>query len=293
VNLRKSLVARQGSYPFISGDSFRSDADFVLDRGDPPYLAKIIPPLKGNQVVFCELDFLSNPQSLGEIVALGKKSFGLNGGKPALVLHNGDFPPNPEQIAELLSSHWRVFCPNLVEPAANTTALPVGLENLHHEKNGLVTCFLKRRELNQKMLPEPPRSFEIFCSFNVSTNPNERELVAQLVRSSRHKFWDKQLRPSDFKDQISKSFFVLSPPGNGLDCHRTWEAIYLGAVPIIRRGTLSASLAGFLPVWEVDDWEDALNASPAQLWEVHAEKKIISSRLAYYTHWQSLIRDGK
>ena len=27
--------------------------------------------------------------------------------------------------------------------------------------------------------------------------------------------------------------FVLSPPGHGLDCHRTWEAILLGAIPIV------------------------------------------------------------
>ena len=27
--------------------------------------------------------------------------------------------------------------------------------------------------------------------------------------------------------------FEISPPGNGLDCHRHWENIYLGTIPIV------------------------------------------------------------
>jgi hypothetical protein len=33
--------------------------------------------------------------------------------------------------------------------------------------------------------------------------------------------------------RYSEVQFVLSPPGNGYDCHRTWEALALGAVPIL------------------------------------------------------------
>ena len=33
----------------------------------------------------------------------------------------------------------------------------------------------------------------------------------------------------------NRSKFVLSPPGNGFDCHRTYESILLGAVPIVVR----------------------------------------------------------
>ena len=33
---------------------------------------------------------------------------------------------------------------------------------------------------------------------------------------------------------IKKFTFVLSPFGNGMDCHRTWEALSLGSIPIIK-----------------------------------------------------------
>ena len=49
--------------------------------------------------------------------------------------------------------------------------------------------------------------------------------------------------------------FVLSPHGNGLDCHRTWEALCLGCIPIIKSSGID-SLFEDLPVWIVDDWKE-------------------------------------
>lgn len=49
--------------------------------------------------------------------------------------------------------------------------------------------------------------------------------------------------------------FVLSPHGNGLDCHRTWEAICLGCIPIVKTSGID-SLFDDLPVWIVQDWTD-------------------------------------
>ncbi|CAF3768008.1 unnamed protein product, partial [Rotaria socialis] len=41
--------------------------------------------------------------------------------------------------------------------------------------------------------------------------------------------------------------FWLSPRGNGIDCHRTWEALYLDAIPIVWNSSLN-SLYEHLPV---------------------------------------------
>jgi hypothetical protein len=47
--------------------------------------------------------------------------------------------------------------------------------------------------------------------------------------------------------------FVVSPHGNGLDCHRTWEALALGCIPIVKTSGLYP-LFDDLPVWIVKDW---------------------------------------
>ncbi|UJR17827.1 hypothetical protein I4U23_004726 [Adineta vaga] len=46
--------------------------------------------------------------------------------------------------------------------------------------------------------------------------------------------------------------YWLSPRGNGLDCHRTWEALYLDVIPIVYDSTLS-SLYLDLPIIVLND----------------------------------------
>ena len=51
----------------------------------------------------------------------------------------------------------------------------------------------------------------------------------------------------------SKYAFVISPFGNGLDTHRTWEALVLGCIPIVKTSPLD-SLYTNLPVLIISDW---------------------------------------
>jgi hypothetical protein len=49
--------------------------------------------------------------------------------------------------------------------------------------------------------------------------------------------------------------FVISPRGGGLDCHRTWEALLLHSIPIVKRSPFD-SLHEQFPVAIVDDWRE-------------------------------------
>jgi hypothetical protein len=65
-------------------------------------------------------------------------------------------------------------------------------------------------------------------------------------------------------NNIIKYTFVLSPFGNGMDCHRTWEVLCLGSIPIIKAPNFK-SLFEDLPVLIVNNWsevnEDLLNTT--------------------------------
>jgi hypothetical protein len=67
----------------------------------------------------------------------------------------------------------------------------------------------------------------------------------QNNKLSREKSWELQ----------SQYAFVASPHGHGLDCHRTWEALLLGSIPIVKTSTLDPMWKD-LPVLIVDDWGD-------------------------------------
>ena len=65
------------------------------------------------------------------------------------------------------------------------------------------------------------------------------------LKTTRIKSWTKMI---NYK-------YVISPLGNGLDCHRTWEAIILGCIPIVKTSVLDPLYIG-LPVLIVKDWSD-------------------------------------
>ena len=61
-------------------------------------------------------------------------------------------------------------------------------------------------------------------------------------------------RIETWKNQ-SKYAFVVSPHGNGLDCHRTWEALILNCIPIVKTSGID-DLYDDLPVLIVNKWSD-------------------------------------
>jgi len=59
--------------------------------------------------------------------------------------------------------------------------------------------------------------------------------------------------------------FVLSLAGNGLDCHRTWEALYLGSIVVTKSSPLDPLFAG-LPVVIVESVEELRDPSRLPVW---------------------------
>ena len=58
-------------------------------------------------------------------------------------------------------------------------------------------------------------------------------------------------------EKTHESIYVLSPPGAGVDCHRFYEAIYLDAIPIVKRTyTAFDKLYDAFPCLIVNDWDE-------------------------------------
>lgn len=58
--------------------------------------------------------------------------------------------------------------------------------------------------------------------------------------------------------------FSISPHGNGLDCHRTWEDLILGCIVIVKTSPLDPLYEG-LPVVIVKDWSE-ITKENMELW---------------------------
>ena len=68
------------------------------------------------------------------------------------------------------------------------------------------------------------------------------------------------LQPMSFPEYLAhydNYQFTVSPLGNGADCHRTWESILRGTIPIVKRGPLDYLYTYHdFPVVIVNDWSD-------------------------------------
>ncbi len=58
-----------------------------------------------------------------------------------------------------------------------------------------------------------------------------------------------------YLDALLTHRFVLSPPGNGIDTHRMWEALYAGAIPVVLKSPAMRAFT-MLPILFVDDYAE-------------------------------------
>jgi hypothetical protein len=94
---------------------------------------------------------------------------------------------------------------------------------------------------------------ERFIYLNFSMSP-EREPCAEHFEAMGVEMQKRKTYAEYLKD-LADSVFVVSPPGGGIDCHRTWEALLMGAYPILLSTTLDP-LFEDLPVVIVKDWKE-------------------------------------
>ncbi len=55
--------------------------------------------------------------------------------------------------------------------------------------------------------------------------------------------------------ELLKARYVISPPGSQIDCHRHWEALVFGAVPVVHASPITISLLEGLPACFVRAWD--------------------------------------
>ena len=91
-----------------------------------------------------------------------------------------------------------------------------------------------------------------------------------------------------YMKQMSEFKFALSPRGYGPDCYRTWEALLVGCIPIVRTSPLD-SLYADLPVLLVDDWTCLTQEFLEEKYEEMTAKKWSIEKL-FVGYWAQLIQ---
>jgi hypothetical protein len=99
------------------------------------------------------------------------------------------------------------------------------------------------------------RYLAAYCNWHFAMQRGDRQRCYGAIDKSVCYFEPNPIPRNSSWMRQSECMFVISPEGGGLDCHRTWEAILLGCIPVLKRNALSP-LFDQLPALIVDDWAD-------------------------------------
>ena len=274
--LAKLVGWRPSSRPFISGDSFRHFSSMVWE-GNLGKAAEFDSCQRGD-VVFCQSNLL---RGFREAV-VPRLRFPI-----VLLLGNSDTNFSRDSFAGLdRSVVGKVYAQNLAEDVEGVEVLPIGLENRWLNNHGRPSVFSR---LTQNRAQKKPR---ILWGFNIFTNTEHRSEAARQLLSCRTADRLPVRLSSITHQRLLKTYsFVASPQGNGIDTHRTWEAMYLRCVPIIPRSYLAVKFEELgLPVWVVEDFSEIQEMSETDLASkyIEIEPKFDSPAL-WFRFWEDKI----
>ncbi len=237
---RHATSERNSSYPYISGDTFRAFSDYIYDETREDNLSLI----KYGDIIFVKTDKLSNffSSSFNSI----QKPF-------ILITHNSDHSAPAKFKDYLINSKiimWYASNPSL-QNHHKLSPIPIGLAN-RRWTHGNVEKFMYACKTYRK--PWIERTSFLYVNFDVGTNRNQREkALSQALKIPNVQIIKQRITLENYLEQIGNAKFVLSPPGNGLDCHRTWEALLMGAVPIVLSSGLDSLFLKTRSII-IDDW---------------------------------------
>lgn len=194
-----------------------------------------------------------------------------------LLTHDSDFPIEEKHI-EILEN------PNLVKWFGMNChiihkklhPIPIGIAN-EIWPHGNKEILLKIKNENNNKL-----NF-VYCNFDIKTNISERMHALSSLRNLPFiDFESRQLTFEEYLRKLSTYKYVISPPGNSVDCHRIWEAIYVGTIPICLK---SIPLLSFkeCPILFINKWSDITYDILYQRYSLIKEKSIEKSDFRYYS----------
>jgi len=229
---------------FIAGTQYQRIADYIIgpDRQDR------ILPSNTTKVVWCRPDFLD--LVFNQCSSVPESKF-------ILITHCSDYEINKIFFDKKPSNIIKWFAQNVTYEHPDLHCIPIGLESNSGPYRGAYTDF---NWLFNNVAPEPVSNKiinKIYCNFNLRTHSNRRNVLEKLQQNDIC-FLDVGREYKAYCEKVKEFLFIASPRGNGLDCHRTWETLYLGSIPIVEESFSLREITKGLPVLFVKDWNDEM-----------------------------------
>ena len=264
----------------IRGEHFPSIADKILVHYNNLYHNPFI--VNNGDVVYCDTHQILRFKDILNL----KKDL-------TIVTHNSDYclydgptsDPNGLNVEEFTC--WKKwFGQNSY--SRNVIPLPIGFENRRWENSfGPKTEWMK--EIKNEEI-DPLGSVYLNC--NTKTNLNaRRECYLKAYKIPFVTCDDPNLTYKEYLRKIKSHKFTLSPRGNGLDCHRTWEILMMDRIPVIKKEGSLERLYKDYPVLFVEDWDELTSLNLDFIYNDLSKKFKDNQTDLSFEKWKGLIND--
>jgi len=158
-----------------------------------------------------------------------------------------------------------------------TSGIPLGLENKYWKRTNILKIKEYYTNSKEKLL---------YLNFSLHTNNNRCKIMTSLLEKGFTK--NQKLDWDLYMEDLSRHKFCISPNGRGFDCHRNWECLYLGVIPIVEKSQ-HMSYFDDLPILFVDSYDYISVEYLNQMYEDFQQKSFNMNKLSI-SYWNTKIR---
>lgn len=229
---------------YINAATYEDICDFSII---PPENKLVTPEmLERDSIIFCKTDFIDY---LFSFLRNSNNNY-------VIITHHSDYPIDNYRFSMKPGNvkKWFAINPTVIDDSL--IAIPLGLKTHkgiyleeRYKTNWLVSVIdeLKNNE----------KSNLVYCNWG-NTNPYRNTIIDKLQSNGVQYRLENNIPFEEYVTNMSRHRFVISPPGNGIDCHRTWESLYIGCIPIVIKNDIYDKWPD-LPILQIEDYGELTN----------------------------------
>lgn len=276
--IKYSSNPRPHSYPFITSDGFRKIADHIYDNVCKNFVPEKV---KERDIVFVGDENIE--KFLTEIHPKIKVNY-------ILITDNGDNTIDQKVFDLAKDKILKWYGINVLISDPRIIPIPLGIENKHYYVCGIPAIF------NNVIKKNHSKRNRIFYGFSVFNNKEERQPAMDVLKvNSLAETFKRWMNFYQYLNLLATYKFVASPPGSSVEGHRTWDALYIGIIPIVKSSITTDYFEKIgVPLWVIKDWHELDNISEKDLEEkFESIKKNSKIETIYMDYWIDKIKNVK
>jgi hypothetical protein len=230
----------------VNGVNFKRISNIVIDL-DTVHEKRFY---NKKNIIFCKTDLLGI--LFNEIDNTDTKNI--------LISHQSDYEISKDIFLNKPSNILRWYAQNVNFQDDDLIPLPIGIENHFGPSKGTLIDLDFLSNFNPSYEFKDKICNKIYCNFNVGTHVNRKNVYNYLTENNLVDVGNFGTSNKEFLEILSKYLFIASPRGNGIDCHRTWETMIMGSIPIVEKHFMYDTYKN-LPILQISSWEDLINTN--------------------------------